>query len=113
MKKQEEQLKLREQRRLKEVQEKEKWVDKLQTYGLWKSEKEIKEGLKKLSKSKQKDAMVTQIRFRQKVLGQTHEDHTVFHVTKDRKYLTIQQLTENICKLLVPPQKVTLSLQLT
>lgn len=105
VKKQEEQLKLREQRRLKEVQEKEKWVDKLQTYGLWKSEKEIKEGLKKLSKSKQKDAMVTQIRFRQKVLGQTHEDHTVFHVTKDRKYLTIQQLTENLCKLLVPPPK--------
>ena len=58
VKKQEEQLKLREQRRLKEVQEKEKWVDKLQIYGLWKSEKEIKEGLKKLSKSQQKDAMV-------------------------------------------------------
>ena len=49
--------------------------------------------------------MVTQIRFRQKVLGQTHEDHTVFHVTKDREYLTIQQLTENLCKLLVPPPK--------
>ena len=49
--------------------------------------------------------MVTQIRFRQKVLGQTHDDHTVFHVTKDRKYLTIQQLTENLCKLLVPPPK--------
>ena len=48
--------------------------------------------------------MVTQIRFRQ-VLGQTHEDHTVFHVTKDRKYLTIQQLTENLCKLLVRPPK--------
>ena len=102
VKKQEEQLKMREQRRLKDVQEKEKWVDKLQTYGLWKSEKEIKEGLKKLSKSKQKDAMITQIRFRQKVLGQTHEDHSVFCVTKGRKYLTIQQLTENLCKLLVP-----------
>lgn len=69
MKKQEQQLKLREQR-LKEVQENEKWVDKLQTYGLWKLEKEIEEGLKELPKSKQKDA-ITQIRFRQKVLGQT------------------------------------------
>ena len=70
MKKQEQQLKLREQR-LKVVQENEKWVDKLQTYGLWKLEKKIEEGLKELPKSKQKDAMVTQIRFRQKVLGQT------------------------------------------
>ena len=105
MKKQEQQLKAREQRRLKEVQEKEKWVDKLQAYGLWKLEEEIEEGLKKLSKSQQKDAIITQIRFRQKVLGQTHKDHNVFHVTKDRKYLTIQQLTENLCKLLVPPPK--------
>ena len=97
-KKQEQQLKAREQRRLK-------WVDKLQAYGLWKSEEEIEEGLKKLSKSQQKDAVITQIRFRQKVLGQTHKDHNVFHVTKDRKYLTIQQLIENLCKLLVPPPK--------
>ena len=29
----------------------------------------------------------------------------MFCVTKDRKYLTIQQLTENLCKLLVPPPK--------
>ena len=70
MKKQE-QLKARKQRRLKEVQEKEKWVDKLQAYGIWKSEEEIEEGLKKLSKSQQKDAIITQIRFRHKVLGQT------------------------------------------
>ena len=45
-----------------------------------------------------------------------HKYHNVFHVTKyrkDRKYLTIQQLTENLWKLLVPPPKVTLSLQLT
>ena len=33
-----------------------------------------------------------------------HKDHNVFHVTKDRKYLTIQ-LTENLCKPLVPPPK--------
>ena len=100
LKKQEENVKVQERKRLKDVQEKEKWVDKLQQYGLWKTEEEIKESLTALSKSKQKDALITQIRFRQKVLGQTHEDNTVFHVTKDRKYLTIQQLTMNLCKIL-------------
>ena len=97
---QQQELQTAERKRLKMLKDKEKWVDAIQKYGLWKSEQQIRQEMQKLTASECKNAVITQIRFRQKVLCQTYTDSSVFVVTRNRKVLPQETLIENLKKLL-------------
>ena len=85
----------------KKVKEKEELVQGILRCGLWQSKQKIEEGLAKLKTKKEKvAALKLQLDFRKKVLEQKHIDKTLFFLTKNKRQLTIVEISENLCQLL-------------
>lgn len=97
--------------REKQLQEREKFIEKRKsvekkkkldlclkiasdTY--WRTSEEGSVKLQGLSESKRKEALKTQIKFRQFVLKQTYEDKTVFNFSQNRKQFTSAKLFINL-----------------
>ena len=85
----------------KKLKEKEDLVQMILRYGLWQSKHQIQEELLKLKTKKEKvTALKLQLDFRKKVLEQKHADKTLFFITKDKRQLTVEEVTANLCQLL-------------
>ena len=85
----------------KELKEKEDLTLKIQKYGLWTTCLEVDQHLCELKSKKAKvDALKLQINFRRKVLNQSHAKKQVFQFSHNRKVLTVEELSQNLCKLL-------------
>ena len=70
-------------------------------YGLWQSKRQVQEELLKLKSKKEKvAALKLQLDFRKKVLEQKHADKTLFFITKNKRQLTVEEISENLCQLL-------------
>ena len=69
----------------------------------------MSQGLAKLhSKADKLKAFKTQLAFRKKVLEQKHPDKDVFHLSKSRKQLTVDEVSRNLIKLIEPSSQVQL-----
>lgn len=89
----------------KEIREKENLTKQIQKVSLWTTEIEVEAGLAKLRTAKQKcDALKLQLKFRKKVLCQTHPDKTVFMFSHQKKAYTLAELKSNVLKLLCAPE---------
>ena len=85
----------------KKLKEKEDLVQMIIRYGLWQSKHQIQEELLKLKTKKEKvTALKVQLDFRKKVLEQKHADKTLFFITKNKRQLTVEEITVNLCQLL-------------
>ena len=114
LKAQREREKARQKKIEKEIKEKEQLTMKLAIYGLWTTPNEVERGLQMLhSKKEKQQALKVQISFRQKVLGQSHEDKTVFYFSCNRKQLTELQLEQNLLKLLSQSDEIQQHQELT
>ena len=81
--------------------EKEELVQMIIRYGLWQSKHQIQEELLNLKSKKEKvTALKLQLDFRKKVLEQKHADKTLFSITKNKRQLTVEDISENLCQLL-------------
>ena len=88
----------------KAMETKEKLTNDLMLYGLWQSESDIQTGLAKLkTKTEMLQALKTQLHFRSKVLEQKYPEKDVFFLSKNKKKLTVDEVTQNLIKLLTPP----------
>ncbi|KAI0241600.1 hypothetical protein LSAT2_023486, partial [Lamellibrachia satsuma] len=67
-----------EKKRANILKEKERLTDKIVYYGLWQSSHEVTSKVAELVGKEKLDALQAQIRFRQKVLKQNHDDNSVF-----------------------------------
>ena len=89
----------------KEVREKGELTKKFLKMSLWTTVSEVEEGLAQLRSAKQKcDALKLQIKFRKKVLNQTHPDKTIFFFSHQRKQHAHIELKKNLLKLLSRPE---------
>ena len=85
----------------KKLKEKEELVQMILRYGLWQSKRQVQEELLKLKSKKEKvAALKLQLDFRKKVLEQKHADKTLFFITKNKRQLTVEEISENLCQLL-------------
>lgn len=88
-------------KRAKELKEKESLTLMIQQFGLWTTSEEVLQCVDQLRTKKAKvDALKVQINFRKKVLNQCHEDKLVFQFSHNRQALSVDQLTQNLIKLL-------------
>ena len=93
---QEKKRKERESRTLKESLHNE-----IEKVGLWKTGNEIREKVKNISGTgKKREMLWLQIRFRNKVLGNTHEDKRVFQLTSEGKSFSVEQLIKNLISII-------------
>ena len=102
--KQEEEMRLHQEKRNRKVRRLEKITEEITKYGLWKNSPEIENGLRKLKTTKDKrDALCAQLRFRKQVLGQSVTNMNLFNMTYvlagRRKPLTVCQLKSNLKQL--------------
>ena len=86
----------------KELKVKKGLTKKLQKLGgLWTTEKEIEDGLRKMKTTKAKqNALKIQISFRKKVLGQLYSDKVVFQFSHNKQPFSDTRLKQNLLKLL-------------
>ena len=98
-------------KKAKEIKQKEELSKKLQKFGgLWTTEVEVRDGLKKLKGVKAKQtALKVQISFRKKVLSQEHPDKIIFQFSHKRQTFSVSQLKENLLKLLSPHEELHVS----
>ena len=83
------------------MKEKEGLTLMIQQIGLWTTREEVKKCLDQLNTKKAKlGALKLQINFRKKVLNQSHDDKQVFQFSHDRRALSVEQLAQNLIKLL-------------
>ena len=82
------------------MKEKEDLTLKIQKYGLWTTRLEVDQHLHELKSKKAKVDTKLRINFRRKVLNQTHAEKQVFQFSHNRKALTVEELAQNLCKLL-------------
>ena len=83
------------------VQEKETLAKEVEKVGLWITMDDIDNGLESMCKKADKlKALKTQIKFRQKVLGQSHSDNTLFKFSHGGKPHSIDRLKQNLLHLL-------------
>ena len=95
----------------KELREKEVLTLKVQSIGLWTARSEVRQHLCEIKCKKDKiSALKTQINFRKKVLNQSHSDKLVFQFSSNRRAFTVEELTENLMKLLPPLDDVQCTL---
>ena len=74
---------------MKKAIEKEKLTKEMEKIGLWANAIEIEDGLENFLKRAEKIKLLKlQIKYRHKVLGQTHHDKINFLTTSDRSQLT-------------------------
>lgn len=86
---------------LKAVKEKEKLTKDIEKLGLWISRAEIEDGIDAFVKqAKKKEALKLQIKFRQKVLGQTHPNKDVLKFSHNHKQFSVNQLKNNLLLLI-------------
>ena len=94
-----------------EIQLKETLTRKIQKVGLWMTHQELSDGLAVIKSAKPKrEALKLQINFRRKVLGQHHQEKSVFLFSHGGRQHSLAQLTENLLKLL-PSNKQALPIQ--
>ena len=87
----------------KELREKEALTLRIQSIGLWTARSEVRQHLCQIKCKKDKiSALKTQISFRKKVLNQSHSDKLVFQFSSNRRPFTVEELTQNLMKLLPP-----------
>ena len=85
----------------KKLKEKEELAQEIMKYGLWQSKDQVQEEISKIRTKKEKiAALKLQLDFRKKVLEQKHVDKTLFFITKGKKQLAVDEITENLCYLL-------------
>ena len=90
--------------REKLVKERERLSHEIMQYGLWQTAEDISVGLsKQKSKASKVKALKAQLNFRKRVLEQTHENKEIFYTTKNRKQLSVDELVDNLKRLL--PQR--------
>lgn len=88
-------------KQLKKIQDKEKLTNEIAKIGLWMNRLEIEAGLDSITRKAEKiKALKSQINFRSKVLEQTYPDNSVFNFSSNRKQFSINQLQQNLLKLL-------------
>ena len=93
------------QKQLKKIHDKEKLTKEIESIGLWLNREEVDVGLDSMSRKTEKiKALKLQINFRHKVLDQSHADNSIFKFSCNRKQHSIDQLKQNLYKLL--PQDV-------
>jgi len=72
-------------------------------FGLWQTEQYVKDGLAKLkSKSSKLQALKVQLDFRHKVLEQCPADKNIFHLSKNKRKLSVEEVCSNLFKLFLP-----------
>ena len=92
-------------KRERDLKEKEKLTLKIQKYSLWITKTEVEQKISELkTKKAQVEALKAQISFRKKVLCQENVDNCLFKFSHDRRCLSVEELTDNLCKLLLPPE---------
>ena len=100
----EEKKKAIEKKRTKGIKEKENYTNEILYYGLWQNSESVQNRLAELPDKEKVKALQAQLRFRNKVLNQSHEDKKVFTFSeKDTsgkyKKHSIEKLTGNLLKL--------------
>lgn len=81
--------------------EKEKLVEEIKSIGLWTKQSEVNKALDSIhTKTAKVKALKLQFNFRQKVLGQTHPDKSLFKFSHNGKQYSVEQLKSNLCKIL-------------
>ena len=89
----------------KAIKEKERLSHEIMQYGLWQTAEDISSGLsKQKSKALKVKALKAQLNFRKRVLEQTHENKEIFYTSKNRKQLSVDELVDNLKKLLTQQQ---------
>ena len=96
------------EKQVRELKEKEKLTNEIAKNGLWISRADIVEGLAAVRKKTEKVKLLKlQINFRRKVLSQTYSDLSVFKFSQNRKQFSVDQLKENLTKLLPSDEQAT------
>ena len=86
------------------MKEKGTLTNELILYGPWQCESDISQGLAKLQgKSSKLKALKVQLAFCKKVLEQKHEDKAVFFFSKNKRQLTVKEVSQNPFKLITQP----------
>ena len=84
------------------VREREKLTKEVEKVGLWINLEDVECGLEAVSKKADKlKVLKMQIKFRQKVLGQSHSDSSLFKFSHGGKPHSVDQLKQNLCQLLM------------
>ena len=84
----------------RQFKEREKMTNDVLYFGLWQSVESVHANIANLSKKKGKiDGIYAQLKFRKNVLKQPYDDLTVFNKSCGGKDNTIEQLTNNLLKL--------------
>ena len=87
----------------KKMREKENLTKAVMKFGLWQNEQHVMDGLAKLkSKTSKLHALKVQLHFRHKVLEQCPADKSIFHLSKNKKKLSVE-VCSNLHKLFLPP----------
>ena len=90
-----------QRKHLQAVKEKEMLTKEIEKLRLWTCRADVTNGLAQFSRKRDKlQALKLQIKFRDKVLNQTHSDRSLFRFSHKGKQHTVVQLTENLCQLL-------------
>lgn len=90
-----------QRKQLQAVKEKEILTKEIEKLHLWTCRADITNGLAQLSRKSDKlQALKLQIKFRDKVLNQTHSDKSLFRFSHKGKQHTVDHLTKNLCELI-------------
>lgn len=87
-------------REMRVTQENDKLTQEVHSIGLWMNTRDIERGLQNISKKTEKLRLIkTQLKFRQKVLKQSHPDNSIFSFSYKGKAHSLEKLKDNLCKL--------------
>lgn len=87
-------------RKVRITQENERLTKEIQSIGLWMNKGDIERGLQNVVKKAEKLRLLkVQLKFRQKVLAQSHPDSFIFAFSSKGKAHSFQKLKDNLCKL--------------
>ena len=90
-----------EAHRLEKLRKLQEYTDQIVDHGLWQSEEQVQRLLNLYdSKSEKMKALKTQVRFHKFVLQQEPEDKGLLSFSKDKRQLSVEELTDNVCKLI-------------
>lgn len=86
---------------VKVIQEREQLTKEIEKVGLWINKRDVERGLEMISKKAEKlKSLKMQIKFRRKVLGQSHSDNAVFKFSHGGKAHSVEMLKQNLYELL-------------
>ena len=81
--------------------------EEIDAIGLWRNKRDVETGLQKIStKTEKLRVLKVQIKFRQKVLVQSHPDSSIFKFSSHGKAHSVEKLKENLCTLLTDKDPV-------